>query len=101
MPSLTRDRPVRLLRSLALVEGISFLVILFVTMPLKYGLEIAEPNKMMGMLHGVLFVAYVVYLGYMWANRKWSWRVLGWGLAASVVPFLVFWVERKVFAGLR
>ena len=88
------------LRRLALAEGLSFLVILLVTMPLKYGLDVAAPNRYAGMLHGLLFVGYVVYLGWLWAERRWPWRVLAWGLAASVVPFLVFWVERRVFAGL-
>ena len=96
----TPDRGVRRLRRLAIIEGISFLVILLITMPLKYAYDTPEPNQYVGMLHGVLFVAYVVYLGYLWADRKWSWRVLAWGLAASIVPFLVFWVERKIFAPL-
>lgn len=94
------DRPVRRLRTLALVEGVSFLVILSVTMPLKYALDLPEANRYVGMAHGLLFVAYVAYLGWLWAERRWPARVLGWGLAASVVPLLVFWVERRVFAPL-
>ena len=43
-------------RILAFIEGVSFLVILFITMPLKYVLEIPLPNKIFGMLHGVLFI---------------------------------------------
>ena len=76
-------------------------MILFITMPLKYMMDMPEANKVFGMIHGVLFVVYVVYLGYMWADRKWSFSVLAWGFAASIVPFLVFWVEKKVFAKLE
>lgn len=97
---MSTDKPVSLLRKLALIEGISFLVILFVTMPLKYLMDMPGPNKVFGMLHGVLFIVYVVYMAYMWANRKWPLSVLLWGFAASIVPFLVFWVEKKVFAKL-
>lgn len=88
---------VRGLRTLAIVEGVSLLVILLVTMPLKYGLGIPGPNKVVGLAHGVLTVAYVSVLVYAWAHRRWGWRVLAWGLAASVVPLLPFWVERRVF----
>lgn len=98
---MSNDKPVFRLRKLALIEGISFLVILFITMPLKYLLDQPMPNKVFGMLHGLLFVLYIVYLAYMWANRKWSFSVLAWGFAASIVPFLVFWVEKKVFAKLE
>jgi len=97
---MSTDKPVAALRKLALVEGISFLVILFITMPLKYMMDTPGPNKVLGMIHGLLFIIYLVYLVYMWANRKWSFKVLFWGLAASIVPFLVFWVEKKVFAKL-
>ena len=98
---MSNDKAVSGLRKVALVEGISFLVILFVTMPLKYLMDMPMPNKVFGMAHGLLFVIYIVYLAYMWASRKWSFRVLAWGFAASIVPFLVFWVEKKVFAPLE
>ena len=98
MANPLRDKPIINLRRLALLEGISFLVILFVTMPLKYGLDMPSPNKWAGMVHGLLFVGYVAYLIWIWSDRRWEWRVLAWGLAASVIPFLVFWVERRVFA---
>jgi integral membrane protein len=94
------DKTVARLRKLALIEGISFLVILFITMPLKYGLDMPGPNLVFGMLHGILFVAYVAYFLYVWAERRWNFATLAWGFAASVIPFLVFWVERKIFAPL-
>ena len=78
---------------LAYAEGISFLLILFVTMPLKYGLDIHWPNEVIGMAHGILFMAYVVYVIYMKATQGWSWLVTALGLAASVVPFGTFIFE--------
>jgi len=95
---MSNDKTVSTFRKVALVEGISFLVILFVTMPLKYILDIPGPNKVLGMAHGVLFMVYIVYLIYIWASRRWSFGTLAWGVAASIVPFLVFWVEKNVFA---
>ena len=99
MPSPAPDPTLRAFRALALVEGVSFLVILLVTMPLKYGLDLPGPNRVVGMAHGLLFVAYLGFLIYIWSDRRWPARTLLWGLAASVVPFLMFWVERRVFPG--
>ena len=48
------------LRLLALAEGISFLLLLFVTMPLKYVFDYPEPNRVVGLIHGLLFVLYVL-----------------------------------------
>ena len=51
--------PLGRLRILAFAEGVSFLLILFVTMPLKYGMGMADPNYVVGLIHGLLFVMYV------------------------------------------
>ena len=48
--------PLGRFRILAFMEGLSFLLILFITMPLKYLYEMPEPNLVVGMAHGVLFV---------------------------------------------
>ncbi|WP_281614372.1 DUF3817 domain-containing protein [Flammeovirga sp. SubArs3] len=50
---------IKLMRLIALLEGISFLLILFVSMPLKYITDIHESNKIIGMGHGVLFILYM------------------------------------------
>ncbi len=91
---------VRWLRRLAVLEGITLLGLLLVTMPLKYGLDLPEPNRWLGLVHGLLFVVYLSVLVYTWSDRRWPVRVLAWGLAASIVPVLPFWVERRVFAEL-
>lgn len=48
-----------LLRLCALLEGISYLLFAL-TMPLKYMYDIKTPNKIVGMIHGGLFIAYVL-----------------------------------------
>ena len=97
MPTRTANTTLHAFRLLALVEGVSFLVLLLVTMPLKYGMDVAGPNRVVGLAHGVLLVAYLSFLLYVGSDRRWPARALLWGLAASVVPFLMFWVERRVF----
>ncbi|MEM6814913.1 MAG: DUF3817 domain-containing protein, partial [Bacteroidota bacterium] len=46
-------------RKVAIAEGISYLLFA-VTMPLKYGLDVTAPNKVVGMAHGILFMAYML-----------------------------------------
>lgn len=85
------------LRLLALVEGISFLIILFVTMPLKYAFQMPEPNKVFGIVHGLLFVLYVFAVIQITIEQQWKMRKMFLALLASVVPFGTFWADRKLF----
>jgi len=86
--------PVGRFRIVAFWEGISYLLLLFVAMPLKYGFGIDMAVRVVGMAHGVLFVAYVATLAH-------AWRRLGTrrGLEAfvlSFVPFGTFWLETRL-----
>ncbi len=85
------------LRIIAFVEGFSFLIILFITMPLKYFFSIGQPNKVVGMLHGVLFLLYIYAV--MQATFDLKWKKQKWFLAlvVSVIPFGNFWADKKLF----
>ncbi len=85
------------LRILAFVEGVSFLLILFVTMPLKYLYDMPEPNKVIGMLHGVLFIAYVYAVIHITLDEKWNMKKMGLSLLASIIPFGTFWADHVYF----
>ncbi len=85
------------LKLVGLIEGISFLVILFVTMPMKYLFSMPELNKPVGMAHGVLFIAYVILVIMVGIDRKWTKSAIGWSLFASVIPFGTFFAEKKFF----
>jgi len=85
------------LRIVAFFEGISFLLILFVTMPMKYMFDMPLGNKIIGTLHGALFIIYIlmafnVHFEYKWKFTKTTWMVL----LASIVPFGTFWVDKKI-----
>lgn len=84
-------------RLLALVEGVSLLLILFVTMPLKYAFQIPAPNKVMGMIHGILFMLYLVVVIYMTIKYSWKMRKMILALVASIIPFGTFWADKKLF----
>ena len=66
-------------------------------MPLKYGFDIPEPTRPIGMAHGVLFVAYCVWVIIVAIQKKWSFGTIAWSLFASLVPFGTFIADTKIF----
>ncbi len=85
------------LRILALLEGISYLL-LGLTMPLKYTYDMPMPNKIVGMAHGVLFIAYCVMVFVVNRDYKWSLLTNVYAYAASLLPFGTFVADARIFA---
>lgn len=83
-------------RIIAFTEGVSYLVLLFVAMPLKYMLHIPEPVKYFGWLHGVLFVVYSILLLQAFIVLKWSFIKTLVAFIVSFIPFGTFWLEGKL-----
>jgi integral membrane protein len=81
------------LRAIGLLEGISFLVLLGVAMPLKYVWDEPQAVRVVGMAHGVLFLAYVAAAVQAWLEHNWSWKRAAWVIAASLVPFGTFYTD--------
>ena len=83
-------------RKIAILEGVSYLLLGF-TMILKYKYHMPQPNYVVGMAHGVLFISYVVYLGLIVLKYKpkFLWLVLAFG--ASLIPFGTFVADNKMF----
>ena len=91
----SRDLFVRLFVPVSLAEGISFLILLFVAVPL----QIAGHGGLvpiMGPVHGVLFIAYVMVAAWGHTQRKWTGKRLAWVLVMSVLPAGAFFAERSV-----
>ena len=87
-----------LLRLLAYLEGISFLLLLGVGMPLKYMYEMPKPNLYIGMLHGILFVAYCAWVMIVKSELKWSSSKTFWALLAAFLPCGTFVADVKLFS---
>lgn len=79
------------------MEGVSFLVLLLIAMPLKYAAGRPEAVKHVGMAHGVLFVLYVLLVVMVGIGRGWSARKMGLALLASLVPLGTFWADKHLF----
>lgn len=86
---------IRFLRFTGISEGVSFLVLLLIAMPLKYyaGLPIAV--KVVGWMHGVLFMAYLVAVFAAIKPMKWGLRDFAIAMGASLLPFATFLLDRS------
>ena len=84
------------LRYLALLEGVSWLMLLFIAMPLKYMAGNPYPVKVVGMTHGLLFIGFVIALTIV-LNRKSISTALGAKVfIASFIPFGTFVVDGRL-----
>lgn len=68
---------------------------LFLAMPLKYFFDLPQMVQIVGMAHGVLFVAYVIGAVLMFKPMNWTNKTLFIVIACSVLPFGPFYVENK------
>jgi integral membrane protein len=82
-------------RKIAFAEGVSFLVLLLVAMPLKYLAGYPLAVKITGSLHGILFIAFLVllYLVRDAFNKDWKWT--GKAFLASILPFGTIIMDRE------
>jgi integral membrane protein len=87
---------VQALRFVGTLEGISFLLLLGVAMPIKYIWGNPVFVKYIGMGHGVLFVLFLVMLLVVCHRMKWSLSIFNLGLIAAILPFGPFIFDRKV-----
>ena len=90
------DKLIRFLRYLSFVEGSSLLLLLFVAMPIKYILGNPSVVKVVGMTHGLLFVALVFLICIVASEAKWPKNMICFALASAVLPFGMFALDRKL-----
>lgn len=82
-------------RKIAIAEGISFVVLLFIAMPLKYFAQMPMAVTIMGSIHGILFVAFLVFAREVKIDFKKSWKWIAIAFLASIIPFGTFYMDHK------
>ncbi|HEU0137625.1 MAG TPA: DUF3817 domain-containing protein [Flavobacterium sp.] len=87
---------IKLFKFVALLEGLSLLLLLFFAMPMKYMYGQPEYVKGIGMAHGVLFIGYIIMAIILKFTADWKWGKFLFICAASIIPFGTFYVERKL-----
>lgn len=90
----------------ALAEGASYLLLLFVAMPLKYMYGFPEAVHLMGSLHGALFVVFIALLAaVVFITKTMTFRQAVAAFVASVLPFGAFvfdyYIKRRVYVQVQ
>lgn len=85
---------IRVFRFASIGEAISFLLLLLVAMPLKYGADTPAGVQLLGPVHGVLFMAYVGLVFIVRDQLGWDLKRTVLALGAAVLPVAPFLVER-------
>ena len=84
------------LRLTGILEGLSFIILLVIAMPLKYVAGKPEMVSIVGMAHGVLFILYISFSILAKFEYAWSWKKMFALWVASVVPFGTFYADYKL-----
>lgn len=87
---------IRLFRMVALAEGISFLTLLFIAMPMKYFMDMPEVVRVVGSIHGGLFLLYVGLLSAIHVRQRWPFMFSLYAFVASIIPFGTFMLDKHL-----
>lgn len=93
--SQAKSRTVSTFEVVSFLEGLSYILLLFVAVPIKYLMGDASLVKVLGMPHGVLFVLYIIMALLIRSRMQWNGRTTMIVLAASLLPFGTFYINRK------
>ncbi|MCW5915305.1 MAG: DUF3817 domain-containing protein [Chitinophagaceae bacterium] len=90
------NTPVGRFRLVAVIEGVSYLALLLIAMPLKYFYASPMAVTYTGWVHGLFFMLYIVTLQKAASEKGWPFKRTFVFLLLSLVPFGSFWVDRKL-----
>jgi len=83
-------------RVVAFVEGVSFVALLLIGMPLKYAAGTPIAVRILGMAHGVLFIVYAVLVALLLSRRTFSFARAMWAMLMSLIPLGTFVLDRQL-----
>ena len=78
------------------LEGASFLLLLGLALPLRHYFQITEPVRYIGMIHGILFISYIVLLLSTTSKVKMPLWAMPGGVISAVLPFGPFVFDRML-----
>lgn len=82
-------------RIVSFLEGISYILLLLIAVPIKYVQGNPEYVKLLGMPHGLLFMLYIALAFVIKKEMEWNGKNLGIVLLCSIIPFGTFYVDKK------
>ena len=82
-------------RIITFLEGVSYLLLLFVATPIKYLQGNDQYVKWLGMPHGILFMLYIVLAIVIRKEMNWNGKNFTIVLLCAIIPFGTFYVDKK------
>lgn len=92
------DKQIRNFLLTGKIEGYSYLILLFIAMPLKYLFDMPQAVKTFGMVHGLLFVLFMFSILTLLLNKKMSFKGAFSAFFLSLIPFGTFFLGKLVKA---
>lgn len=89
----------KVFRAVSLLEGLSYVVLMGIAMPLKYLAGQPMAVRIVGGIHGALFVAFCIALATTARRRGWTRRQIATALVAALLPLGAFWLEHRLRTG--
>ena len=87
------------LRILAFLEGISLLILVFITVPMKYFFHNPLGSKMIGPIHGALFLLFLINTLSVGVEQNWKFKTTTWKvILACFIPFGTFYIDKKILS---
>lgn len=83
-------------RVISAIEGLSYLILVFIAMPIKYLGDNPIYVKFFGMAHGILFIIFMISLFEVKTKDKWDTGFMFQIFVLSLIPFGAFVIENKV-----
>jgi len=84
------------LRWIGNIEGISYLVLLLIAMPLKYWANVPSAVTIVGSVHGLLFGLFLLALLHAWIIKKWSFLFVVIAFLSAFIPLGTFFLDRRL-----
>ncbi len=76
------------------IEGISFIILIFIAMPLKYSFGFPVATKIVGMIHGLLVFVFLYQIFEAKSEAGWTWKETGFYTLLSLIPFGSFYTDK-------
>jgi integral membrane protein len=87
------------LRILGLLEGVSLLLLVFIAVPVKYATNDPTFTKLLGPIHGALFLLFILNTLSVGVEQKWEFSKTTWKvIVACFIPFGTFYIDRKILS---
>lgn len=89
-------------RVIGFLEGLSLLVLIFVAIPMKHLFHNPELSKLLGPIHGAIFLVFVLNTMSLAIEQNWKFRTTTWKIiVACFIPFGTFYIDHKIFKNIK